>query len=705
MKISTKTLCCLLLAWALTNQSFATPQDKPVRLKADLIEVRAVVTDRNDRVIDNLKAEDFELLEDGRPQQISFFSLAKVGGEGSAPQTAGSAEANIKSLPHTSVSPLAPPSRTIVLFVDTLHLSAASFATAKETLKKFVNEQMTDEDLVALKTSTGQLGILEQFTRDKQMLRFAIDRLKPWVQSLRATLLSSYIAAKAIGGDPGAFGLARAILQAEETYEITDNYVIGVAKDTVNQSATKRISALATLDAVTRQMTELPGQRMLILISDGFSLVDSAASFVPHALDSTINTAARSGVIVYSLVASGLQPDFFNGDASLGKNLPVVMSRYSTTAAQSRRDVVNTLRDIAEGTGGKVFTDTNDLSGKLQKALDDNRVYYALSFYPASEKLDASFHRILLRVKNHPEYTVRAQKGYLPLQAAKAETATPQQKMAQALSAPLPLTQIEVAASAVFLDRKEDKAQISLEVFINGESFEHNKESQTQSLALDLAGVVLDLKGNTVEKFGNRIEANLQPERAQQAKQNGYRYSRRIKLNPGIYQVRVSVGESSTEHIGTATAWVEVPDLRKGKLAISNIILSERAAVDPKEADQSKQPVVFHPKMTQGIAVYKSGDLLVYYFALYNAVQKNRQASDLLMQVEIIQNEQSVYRGQWQSIASRIIEEDKNNPGLSGQIPTFLKPGLYELRITVKGQDAKESLQQSTLFRVEPQKG
>jgi VWFA-related protein len=704
MRILTKPLCFFLFVWTLTAQSSATSdlaeQDQTVRLKADLIEVRAVVTDRNDRVIDDLKAEDFELLENGRPQQINFFSLERIGNESSVVPVPARPEANPKSLPNNSVISLKPPSRTIVLFVDTLHLSVTSFVTAREILKKFVNEQMTDEDLVALKTSTGQLGIFEQFTRDKQMLRFAIERLKPWFQSLRTTLLSAYIAAKALSGDSEAFSLAYAILQAEESLKIPASYVIAAAKDTVNQSVTKRKSALATLDAVTKQLTELPGQRLLILLSDGFSLVDSGASFETNALDSTINSAVRSGVTVYSLVASGLQPEFFMGNASLGESVRS-MAMFSTTVAQSRRDVVNTLRDIAEGTGGKVFANTNDLSGKLQKALNDNRVYYTLAFYPSNEKQDASFHRITVRVKAHPEYTVRAQKGYLPLQLAQGETTkTPQQKMVQALSAPLPLAQVEVAASASFLERKDDKAQVSLEVFIDGGSIDQNKANPAQSLALEMAGAVLDIKGDTVEKFGDRIEASLRPERVQQAKQNGYRYSRRIKLKPGIYQVRVGVRARDTEHIGTATAWVEVPDLSKGKLVMSNIILSERIAEDAKKVIQSKQSDVFHPKVAQGIAEYKNGNLLVYYFALYNAAKP----SELSMQAEILQNEQSIYRGQWQPIASRIVEEDKNNPGLSGQIPMLLKPGLYELRISVKGRDAKQSLQQSAIFRVEPQK-
>ena len=86
MRILTNALCFSLLACTLSAQpADLARQDQPVRLKADLIEVRAVVTDGNDRVVDNLKAEDFELLENGRPQQINFFSLERVGSERVAP--------------------------------------------------------------------------------------------------------------------------------------------------------------------------------------------------------------------------------------------------------------------------------------------------------------------------------------------------------------------------------------------------------------------------------------------------------------------------------------------------------------------------------------------------------------------------------------------------------------------------------------------
>jgi hypothetical protein len=368
--------------------------------------------------------------------------------------------------------------------------------------------------------------------------------------------------------------------------------------------------------------------------------------------------------------------------------------------AECRRDAEHALEDIARGAGGEAFKNSNDLSGKLQKALDDNRVYYTLAFYPPSDKPEAAFRQIAVRVKNHPDYNVRAQKGYLPLTPAEARTAkTPQQKMIQALAAPLPPNEVGVAATADFLERDDDKAQVSLKVFIDGSSLDYRQQDRRQSLALELAGVVLDLKGNTIEKFGDKIEASLFPERVQQAKLNGYRYTRRLRLKPGIYQVRVAVREPNSERIGAASVWVETPDLRKGNLLMSSVILSERPA--DREKAQTKQAEFFHPRMTRGITAYKSGDFLVYYFELYNSTEKDRRLSDLTMQTEIAQDERSIYRSQWQPIASRVIEDNKNSPGVSGQIPMLLSPGLYELRITIKGSDQKQNLEQRILFRVD----
>ena len=133
-------------------------QDQAVRLKTELVELRAVVTDKKGNPISDLKKEDFEVLEDGVRQEISFFSLEKIQ---SRPEVARAKDATLPpAAPPTSANAAESPARTVVLFVDTLHLSTSSFIRAKQQLKQFIDEQLTDQDLVAVVTTSSSLGVL-----------------------------------------------------------------------------------------------------------------------------------------------------------------------------------------------------------------------------------------------------------------------------------------------------------------------------------------------------------------------------------------------------------------------------------------------------------------------------------------------------------------------------------------------------------------
>ncbi|HET9532290.1 MAG TPA: VWA domain-containing protein, partial [Blastocatellia bacterium] len=160
----------------ITGQSQNKPgeQDQAIRLKSDLIEMRVVVTDRKGQLVDNLKQEDFEVVVEGRPQPISFFSVERIKG-----RAAGAvAQPGKPTVPGaTRAQPPPQPVRTIVLFVDNIHLPAFSFIRIKEQLKRFVDEQLTDQDLVALVPTYGPLGVLQQFMRDRKMLKRAIDKI------------------------------------------------------------------------------------------------------------------------------------------------------------------------------------------------------------------------------------------------------------------------------------------------------------------------------------------------------------------------------------------------------------------------------------------------------------------------------------------------------------------------------------------------
>lgn len=710
-----------------TPVSHPDAQEPPVRLKTDLLEVRAVVTDHAGRPIDNLHQEDFELSEDGQLQMIRFFSLERIN-ETPAAAVAPSAKTTIPR--NNSGLPSAPPARTMVLFVDTLHLSPANMAGIKEALKRFVNEQMSDQDLVAIKTSSGTLGLLEQFTRDRQLLRFAIDRLRPWGDTGMPTMLTPYLAAQVLRDNPEALQTAGAIIAREEVPTPTPAYIRGRCQEIVAATAYRRRVMLATLQGIAKGLAQLPGQRLIAMLSEGFSAVDTAGSIEPGDIEPAVSAAVRAGVVIYTLNAHGLAPDDLFGAAGVASGLTGTPS-YFGFASDSRADLQRGLRDIAADTGGEAFFNTNDLSGRLRKVLDDNRIAYGLAYYPPENQRDNRLRRITVRVKGHPEYNVRAQRAYLPLERKAADVAkTPEQQMTSALASPLPLNAIGVAAAFDYLDR-DNGVQALLRIFIDGKSPEYREANHRWAVALEMVGVVLDASGNRVDGFSDKIAADLQPERAEQARQNGYRYTRWLRLKPGLYQARIGVREPHTGRIGTAMAWVEVPDRRKVKLGMSDLILSGREAAQAARApatnragefgpndggnanhatsDAKPTPGVnspasgagddfYSPKVSEGVTTYRRGEALVYYVMLYEAAV---QPADLVMQVTIVQSDQTIFQSEWQPLAARIIRQSQKSIDVGGQMQLTVKPGIYELRFTVRSKDAKQTATRTALFKIE----
>jgi VWFA-related protein len=713
---------CRALALQSPNQENA--QEQAIKLKADLVEIRAVVTDKTGKIIDDLKKEDFELFENDIPQQINFFSVEKIG-----EKIVASAKSNLNTAEkgdNTSATPAkARPTRTIVLFVDTLHLSVGSAQIVKKALRHFVDEQMTEEDLVALVTSNGSLGLAEQFTQNRQILRYGIERLRPQ-GNLQSSRFTPYIASMALRGDSVSWNVALQIMLAEglalpgrdcaDPNGLDECNVRAQSSIVLNEALVKRKSTLGTLKSVTDRLAELPGQRVITLFSDGFSLMQEAGGIDTSDIQAVVSHATRAGVVIYSIDAKGLETSFLTGDASY-RSIPQ-SANFSSALSLSRTDLQNGLNALAHDTGGKFLFNSNDLGSAVEKVIAENRVYYSIAYYPNTEKALTKFRNLTARVKGHPEYTVRTQKGYLPselFKPAKEDAAkTPRQQLLKAIAAPLPSTALGVAASADYLENDTDSSQVWLQVYIDGENLDYQQQNGHFALNFEVLSQVYDKLGKLVFSTSDNVKGNLQGQRLTMAKQNGYRHIKRIALKPGVYQIRVGVREPSSEKIGTATAWIEVPDLQKNKFAMSNILLSESAKPNGKtaktnealanatKASATSDKDFFLSKVTQGIPLYKSGNLLAYYFVVYNNAAKTAATADLLLQTEIVQDEKVIYQSAWQSVSGRLIKQGKKGLELGGLVELALKPGIYEMRVRVKDSRSNKTIQQTALVGVEP---
>lgn len=701
------------ISFAQQQQPQRPPADdeEVVRLNTELVQLRAVVTDRKGQPVENLKKEDFEVLENGQPREVSFFSLERA----PASPVAGPGPEAGRPMGTPAPASSAQPVRTVVLFVDTLHLSPVSLARAKTELKHFVDEQMTDRDLVAVVATSGTLGVLQQFTRDRRVLKYAIDKLSLF-PGLR-TAITPYLASRVVAGDPDATNEAVSILGKEEGYvslgqQAAQAYAQMRASQVLAETSAMSRATLRALGAVSEHLAAMRGQRLLAFVTDGFSLYDAGGSTDRREIERAESRAARAGVLIYAIYPKGLVgPNDLTSGPVPGE---VEGGKYFM---ESLTDVQSNLREVAYATGGDAYLNTNDLRAPMKKMLDANRVYYSLAYYLPKDS-DRKFRKITVRVKGHPEYNVRTERGYTPPEKetdALAAT-TPRQKLVAAMMSPLPATAIGVTSEADFLVREGDDSQVTLQVHIDGDTLSYEKRGDAYALDCELAATVLDKDGNVAASFAEALKGTLSAAQYEEARRNGFRYDRRLALKPGLYQARVGVREVGSERIGTSAAWVEVPDLDKGKPALSSIFMGKveqpdagtvagakagaKGGADVKPGAGAKSAAVA-PRLAVGRATFRPGDAVFYRFVVYNAQALAGQQQGAQLKLEIVQGEKDVYEGTWQPLAARVIRSDRKGAEAGGQLRITLAPGVYTLRLTLKDAGSKKTVQQTTDFEVE----
>ncbi len=676
MRRACATVLALLLPAA--TQTFARQgpqqglQQGDVELRGDLVEIRAVVTDAQGRLVDNLTKQDFEVVDNGKPREISFFSVNTVP-QGATATIAGPAPTT--PAPAKPALP-APAVRSIVFFVDNANLSAGDLVRARKALRSFVDTRIADTDLAAIVESYGSIGLAGQFTRDRAVLREAIDKIANHPPAAGTGGFTPYLSAEIVRGtNEEALNAGAYLVRIEDKIpppmdadvpggDPMSNHLKSLARQRAHQvlaeATRQRRLTLASLNHAVDQLARTEGQKLLALVSDGFSLFDVGGEREVSELRAVVARAVRSGVVIYSITGAGLEPNIYTGpDDPLYPIPPQIFPGY---AQASRRDLEDGVNAIAKDTGGEVFRNTNDLAGALGQMLDRNRTYYALAYYADSG--DNGNHSIDVRLVGHPELVVRAQRGY-DASIVRASA----QPVVDALSAPEPLTGLVVTAGASVAAPVPDGAVVGVDVHIDGDRIAYEETGETHNFALEVATAFIDDKGATYALKVESLDGRLKSGAYKLARANGFRVNRQAALKPGKYQLRVSVREPSSGLTGTANAWVDVPDLARGNLALGRLDLTNTRL--------------------------RVGDELVYAVSAFNA------PAGATMRVSILQSGRVVFRNAWEPISAHTVPGPAGVTRLSGRLGLGgAPPGGYRLTIEVRRDANTPAVAQSIEFKV-----
>jgi VWFA-related protein len=516
--------------------------DQVLRTNTRLVVVDVVATDSRGQVIADLKADDLKLLEDGKTQRISSFTFHPPGKVEVV--SSGPLPVNV-----VTNAPAFQASSLNVMLLDTLNGDFGEMAYIKDQLLKYLSKaQLTHP--VALFAMENHLVMLHDFTTDVTALKSVVDKFKPPARPLNGETAHSRASAFTTFGN---------FHTSERDIETT-----------LNQ-----------LNALAKTLAGYPGRKNLIWLSEGFPINlfpdmtnKASGGFIRHSEGRSESNAGMGGGLQGGTISNGMEgtgqgnyKDYAFlikkvSDALMNAQIAVYVVDAGAVGKDERMASHDTMRDMADRTGGKAFIATNDLAGSMRNSVDDGSTYYTLEYYPDNKKWDGQFRTIQLK-SGRANVSLRYRQGYYALDPDKinqADSDALAENFSRALELDAPAaTQIVFQAQVQPPSEKSKKVVINFHIDARTLAFEH-KEGGTEFARLSCTVWAYGKDKDKPTMSSGTVNANLKASEYQQVMQQHFLpCDRQLDLKPGTYLLRMGVLDRATNKIGTASAQVVVP--------------------------------------------------------------------------------------------------------------------------------------------------
>ncbi|HYV13427.1 MAG TPA: VWA domain-containing protein [Pyrinomonadaceae bacterium] len=670
-----------------------------IRTKTELVQTAITVLDKKGHFVEGLQRDQFQLIVDGKPRPVAFFERVAAGSPRELEIAA--LNENAKTETPTTVAPRIP-GRTIVFFIDDLHLSPDSLNRSKMMLQHFLDREMSSKDNIAILTASGQVGFLEQFTNNRAVLDAAMSRLIPRMYDAEgynygnSTKMTEYMAFTIDTAKTdrkvmdfyieecmkGANTFKKAAQVAALIRASCETQVKSSARAVLMQAAQVTQNTYNSLESAMRSLSRTPGRKLAFFVSDGF-LLDAGprAANVRDKLDHVIDAAQRAGVVVYTIHAAGLvNSNFLDPGNKRPMDIQGRLDIASTGELAANQDALSA---IASDTGGRALRGMNFFDKWVSTVLDETSNYYVVAWRPENEdeKLP-KFRNVKITVVGQPELTVRAPKGYVVGPQPAATTAkndkpkTPDTELRDALGDFYPTSGLPTLLSLTYLNTPANGLVVTSAIEISGVG----REAAT----IKLAGVVLNDKGKIASSFKNQLNID--------APKNGGSdsifYNHHTPLAPGIYQFRVAARDEKSGRVGSAIQWIVIPDLTKSQLTLSSVLLGGQVLEDKSTPHVQLSVDHTFPRMSQ----------MGYWVFVYNAKRDASGKPQITVQTQVLRDGQAVLNSMRKvSNAGPDLERIPFGEELALK---SLTPGKYDLKVTVTDGIAGTSTSQLADFTV-----
>jgi VWFA-related protein len=668
-----------------------------------------MVFDKQGRFVNGLTKENFELRIDGKPRPIQAFEQVTAGSDEETQLAAarGASTVNIKR-----PAPL-DRGRIVFFYVDDFHMNLEGVVAARKVINNFLDKQMGQNDQVAITSATGQIGFLQQLTNDRMVLHKALERVTPGnfsVRDIERPPMSEYQAMLIDRGDRTVFEyfVTETIRQNPGLNRETAGQIVRGRAQSL-QSQAERISSntLSGLGSLVRSARNLPGRKLVFFLSGGF-LIDVRRSTLINRLRDVTNAAAKSGVVIYSMDTRGLVASLQEASAEESFDPSGALAAATSTFGElsATQDPLNAL---AADTGGKAIFNTNDLQKGIAPAIKETSAYYLLAWKPDAET-SGRFRQLEVKLVGRPELSVRVRKGFFdvdpagpPAEAKKKPEKIPPVKTAaatlrEAITAAYPERALPILMSVDYYDVPEKGSTLSTSINLPGEflTFGEQPDGKIQAI-VDLTGVYYDEKGKPQANFMERIVTTAPTLEATKGYSSDIIFNYPAKLPPGLYNVRAAARDEKSGRVGSAHAWIEIPDLTKKQLTISSVLLGERTPTVTNVSDNNDSS----PVALSASHRFKRDSTLRFLVFVYNMVSAPAdQKPDVAVQVLVLRDDQPVITTAVRKINTEGVADLTRLP-YAAEIPMVdLGPGRYVLQVSVIDRVAKQSTIRKTHFDV-----
>jgi VWFA-related protein len=710
-----------------TPQKQGTLPDEVLRITTNLVQLDVLVTDKDGNHVTDLHPEDFEVVEDKDKQQINSFSYITLG----PPVTISQPTAPNAGPSKPGTTPIVPAPlrldqvhRTIALVVDDLGLSFESIISVRDALKKFVNEQMQPNDLVAILRTSRGIGSLQQFTSDKGQLLAAIDSVS-WYGSGRGGLSPNPQIDTQIGQDSTQG--AQLVNEMEEA-----------------RAATYSVGTIQTLSRILQGLRDLPGRKALMLYSESFMLFTSQGrnTQLLDALQKLTDRANQSSAVIYTIDASGLNPlDLTASDRVSGQSYTFNPETFGSVmqprnrvatrridapqsaSAQAEADSAAAFRRLeglmqqkensqyqsqtvlsllAEQTGGTFTKNTNDLSLGTQRMLENESGYYLIGYRPEDITIDPAtgrrrLHDIKVKVKR-PGLRVRSRAGFYGVNLEAAATSRPRtrdQQLSAALTSPFAAGGIGLRITPIFGNDPAAGSYLRVLLHINSQNLTFSAQPNgSRRAVMDVVAVNFGSEGKVVDQFSDTQTIDVRDDAYLQMLKDGLVFILNVPTKkPGPMQLRVGVRDAASERIGSASQFVQAPDLSKNRLALSGLYVSgsnQEPANSASAGREEKKASGVDAMAGPAVRRLRQGMILNYAYTIYNAQLDNAGHPQLQTQMRLFREGKEVFTGKL-SPFNVLQQTDLKRLDAGGGllVGSNLSPGEYVLQVTVTDVLAK----------------